>query len=148
MTFTVLRALHAIIGEALDDMERVYAEHSSSAGPSRMPASPSTPISRKGSDNGQSFGNGYASPPPSPSVSGFSQATSSHSTPRFGTPVPLDFPSLDSVHDPTSPSETLTSHPTVISAINRIVAAAGQMNATVQKPFLTLCDASMGVGIV
>jgi hypothetical protein len=33
----------------------------------------------------------------------------------------------------------------VISAVNRIVAAAGQMSATVQIPFLTLCDAAMGV---
>ncbi|KAJ7796025.1 hypothetical protein B0H14DRAFT_2228526, partial [Mycena olivaceomarginata] len=35
-------------------------------------------------------------------------------------------------------------HPTVVAAINRIVAAAGQMAATVQVPFLTLCDAGMG----
>jgi hypothetical protein len=32
----------------------------------------------------------------------------------------------------------------VVAAINRIVAAAGQMAATVQVPFLTLCDAGMG----
>ncbi|KAF9066979.1 S-adenosyl-L-methionine-dependent methyltransferase [Rhodocollybia butyracea] len=78
MTFAVLRSLHALIGDALDDIERVYAE----------------------SEN-----------------------------------VPFDA---------NSPSESLTAHPVVISAVNRIVAAAGQMSATVQIPFLTLCDAGMG----
>lgn len=33
----------------------------------------------------------------------------------------------------------------VISAVNKIVAACGQLSASVQKPFLTLCDAAMGV---
>jgi hypothetical protein len=60
-------------------------------------------------------------------------------------PLILDFPSLDAVYDPSSAAEALTSHPTVVAAINRIVAAAGQLSVTVQKPFLTLCDASMGV---
>ncbi len=41
--------------------------------------------------------------------------------------------------------EDLTSNPEVINAINRIVAACGQMAAIVQKPFLTMCDAAMGV---
>ncbi|KAF9261125.1 S-adenosyl-L-methionine-dependent methyltransferase, partial [Marasmius fiardii PR-910] len=58
--------------------------------------------------------------------------------------VPIDFPSLDSPYDPTSPSENLTAHPEVFSAINKIVAACGQMSATVQPPFLTICDATMG----
>ncbi|KAJ7694900.1 hypothetical protein B0H17DRAFT_859485, partial [Mycena rosella] len=35
-------------------------------------------------------------------------------------------------------------HPAVVAAINRIVAAAGQLAASVQVPFLSLCDASMG----
>jgi hypothetical protein len=42
-------------------------------------------------------------------------------------------------------SELLTSDPTVLSAIGQIIAAAGQLTATVQTPFLTLCDAIMGV---
>ena len=41
--------------------------------------------------------------------------------------------------------EDLTIHPEVIKAANRIVAACGQMSAMVQKPFLTVCDAAMGV---
>jgi hypothetical protein len=41
--------------------------------------------------------------------------------------------------------EDLTSHPEVINAMNRIVASCGQMSAIVQKPFLTMCDAAMGV---
>jgi hypothetical protein len=57
----------------------------------------------------------------------------------------LDFPSLDTPYDPTSLSEQLTTHPTVVAAINKIVAACGHMAAIVQKPFLTLCDASMAV---
>ncbi|KAG6817373.1 hypothetical protein H0H87_009560 [Tephrocybe sp. NHM501043] len=60
----------------------------------------------------------YASPPPSPSTS----------------QLPLDFPSLDAPYDPRDPSEQLTSHPVVVQAINRIVAAAGQMAMTVQAP--------------
>ncbi|KAJ7348063.1 hypothetical protein DFH08DRAFT_960419 [Mycena albidolilacea] len=56
----------------------------------------------------------------------------------------LDFPSLDAPYKPALTAEQLTAHPTVGAAINRIVAAAGQMAATVQVPFLTLCDAGMG----
>uniref|UniRef100_A0A8H8CE44 O-methyltransferase C-terminal domain-containing protein n=1 Tax=Psilocybe cubensis TaxID=181762 RepID=A0A8H8CE44_PSICU len=55
-----------------------------------------------------------------------------------------DFPSLDNPYNPTSLSEALTAHPAVQAAICRIVAAAGQLAASVQVPFLTLCDASMG----
>ncbi|KAJ6555122.1 hypothetical protein DFH09DRAFT_924020 [Mycena vulgaris] len=65
-------------------------------------------------------------------------------SPSFASSPPLDFPSLDAPCDPVSPSERLTAHPAVIAAISCIVAAAGQMAATVQVPFLSLCDASMG----
>ncbi|GBE83628.1 4-O-methyltransferase 1 [Sparassis crispa] len=41
-------------------------------------------------------------------------------------------------------AEALMSHPAVISATNRLVAACGQLTASVQRPFLTLSDASMG----
>ncbi|KAF7324950.1 Ich1 protein [Mycena kentingensis (nom. inval.)] len=104
MTFAVLRALHTIIGDALDDIEHVYSE--AAGGP-------------------------YASPPPSPTSP----------APTASAP---DFPSLDAPSDPLSTSEQLTTHPTVAAAITRIVAAAGQISATVHPPFLTLCDASMG----
>ena len=53
--------------------------------------------------------------------------------------------SLDTPCDPNSVSEVLTTHPPVITAINCVVAAAGQISATVQTPFLKPCDASMGV---
>ncbi|KAJ4474486.1 O-methyltransferase [Lentinula aciculospora] len=154
MTFAVLRALHALIGDALDDIERIYAESGSSSQSSRTstPGTPSTTSTapfptHKSSNSGH--GHAYASPPPSPLVSSHSQNPSLHqhrSTTPTSTSVPntLDFPSLDLPFDPNSPSENLTSHPVVISAVNRIVAATGQMSATVQIPFLTLCDAGMG----
>ncbi|KAF7368821.1 O-methyltransferase [Mycena venus] len=123
MTFAVLRALHAILGDALHDIEAVYA----SAQPEDSPPTHKT---------ANSFSRVYASPPPSPSSSAVQAPISSVSG--------LDFPSLDAPYDPSSPAEQLTTHPTVVAAINRIVAAAGQMAATVQVPFLTLCDAGMG----
>ncbi|KAJ7143712.1 hypothetical protein C8R44DRAFT_845906 [Mycena epipterygia] len=117
MTFAVLRALHAILGDALDDIERVYGQPQTSA-EDHLTHKKAPSVSRA-----------YASPPPSPSSSSF---------------TPLDFPSLDAPYDAASTSEQLTAHPTVVAAINRIVAAAGQMAATVQVPFLSLCDAGMG----
>ncbi|KAJ6555119.1 O-methyltransferase [Mycena vulgaris] len=59
-------------------------------------------------------------------------------------PRPSTSPPSTRPATPASPSEQLTAHPAVVAAINRIVAAAGQMAATVQVPFLSLCDASMG----
>lgn len=132
MTFADLKALHAIIGNAIDDMESIYGDVDAV----RPPVS-SSPHQAKVSCSTDS---GYASPPPSPSVSSYRHFQSESS-------IPLDFPSLDLPLDASSPSETLTSHPVVISAINRIISAAGQLSATVQTPFLTLCDASMGVSI-
>ncbi|KAK7052486.1 O-methyltransferase [Favolaschia claudopus] len=126
MTFAVLRALHTILGDALHDIETVYAT-------AHVPEPPST--HRKAN----SLSRVYASPPPSPSSS-----SSSTFDPTKSSLFSLDFPSLDAPCDPNSPAEQLTTHPTVVAAINRIVAAAGQMAATVQVPFLTLCDAGMG----
>ncbi|KIK63987.1 hypothetical protein GYMLUDRAFT_57032 [Collybiopsis luxurians FD-317 M1] len=143
MTFAVLRALHAIIGDALDDIERVYAESGNSAQDSRT-STPATPSTSPTVVSEPAQGHAYASPPPSPLILSYSQSSVS-SQDRSTTPTLLDFPSLDLPFDANSPSETLTSHhPVVITAINRIVAAAGQMSATVQIPFLTLCDAGMG----
>ncbi|KAG6825824.1 hypothetical protein H0H92_002297, partial [Tricholoma furcatifolium] len=106
MTFADLRALHAILGDALDDIEHIYA-------PSKNDKA------------------SYASPPPSPS-----------------TPLgPLDFPSLNDPLDASHPAEQLTSHPVVLQAINKMVAAAGQIAMTVQRPFYSLCDAAMGYNL-
>ncbi|KAF8811230.1 hypothetical protein BYT27DRAFT_7252947 [Phlegmacium glaucopus] len=161
MTFAVLRSLHTIVGEALDDIERIYASHgySSSSEPTSAPQSPgqwsaSSP-SIPESENSMlkpnhkpwvSTAQAYASPPPSPSMATHSQPIPPPltSTPSSGSANPLDFPSLDVPCDQTSLSEALTTHPVVLSAISRIIAAAGQMSATVQTPFLSLCDATMG----
>ncbi|KAG6826959.1 hypothetical protein H0H93_015968, partial [Arthromyces matolae] len=110
MAIAVLRALHAILGDALDDIERIYSPPKTFEDTSDISDEKLT----------------YASPPPSPFI------------------APVDFPSLDATYDPNDPAEQLTSHPVVVQAINRIVAAAGQMAATVQAPFYSLCDASMG----
>ena len=156
MTFAVLRSLHAILGEALDDIERIYASHGYSS-PSeppgtsqypgqRMPFSPdSEGILKPGHKLMVSTGQAYASPPPSPSMATHAQPIPPPPPSSSGSTSPLDFPSLDAPYDQTSLSEALTTHPVVLSAISRIIAAAGQMSATVQTPFLSLCDATMGV---
>lgn len=142
MTFAALRALHAIIGDAIDDIEHVYARastdplQSSPAGPSKARDQHlhSTVFPLKESS-------AYASPPPSPHVITPEDFDKSGSyTDSVKQP---DFPSLDAPYDPNSPSELLTSDPIVVRAINHILAAAGQLSATVQAPFLSICDASM-----
>jgi hypothetical protein len=131
MTFAVLRALYAIIGDALDDIQRVYDPQFGSTDRPKdsdgQPYEPQKPIS--GSHSARKPP--YASPPPSPSMP--------------SSPAAYDFPSLDAPYDSGDPAEQLTTHPAVVVAINKIVSAAGQMAATVQTPFLSLCDTSMGV---
>jgi hypothetical protein len=61
--------------------------------------------------------------------------------------VPLDFPSLEDPCNPSSPAETLLSSPAMIKASKLVVASAGQLSAMVQRPFLTICDAAMGVSV-
>ncbi|EIN04748.1 O-methyltransferase [Punctularia strigosozonata HHB-11173 SS5] len=100
MTFAELRALHALIGTALDDIQRTYT---ASAAPHPLH-------------------------PPDADPDGTS---------------PPDFPSLSAPYDPSSPSEALLHDPAVARACARIVAAAGQLTAAVQNPFLTICDATM-----
>ena len=154
MTFAVLRSLHTILGEALDDIERIYASHgyspSEPQGTSQYPGQwtpDSEGILKPGRKLMVSTGQAYASPPPSPSMATHAQSIPPPpaSVPSSGPTNPLDFPSLDAPYDQTSLSEALTTHPVVLSAISRIIAAAGQMSATVQTPFLSLCDATMGV---
>ena len=152
MTFAVLRSLHNILGEALDDIERIYASHGYSS-PSEPPGTQWTSPDRKENipNSGRklmvSIGQAYASPPPSPSMASHAHPIPPPPTsvPSSGSTNPLDFPSLDAPYDQKSLSEALTTHPEVLSAIGRIIAAAGQMSATVQTPFLSLCDATMGV---
>ncbi|KAJ3489203.1 hypothetical protein NLJ89_g11550 [Agrocybe chaxingu] len=155
MTLAILRSLHAIIGDAIDDIERVYSTHGyteSNAPHSQEEDQQSSnqapgpendnPIPKPGYSSSSSTSHGYASPPPSPALATSPQSLLHSTTARTANSV--DFPSLDDPCDPISLSEQLTSHPTVGVAINRIVAAAGQLAATVQTPFLTICDAVMG----
>ncbi|KDR70150.1 hypothetical protein GALMADRAFT_76264 [Galerina marginata CBS 339.88] len=159
MTITVLRSLHAIIGDAIDDIERVYASHGYSMtseattnGKTSERTSSTSGYSHEDEDAVSlpahepllSTSQAYVSPPPSPSMAAPSYpdppSISSTSSTKSSPP---DFPSLDAPCDPTSLSEALTTHPVVLAAIGRIVAATGQLNATVQTPFLSLCDATM-----
>ncbi|KAF9462557.1 hypothetical protein BDZ94DRAFT_1309633 [Collybia nuda] len=129
MTFAVLRALHNIIGEALDDIQRVYdPQYVPSTHTSHSQSQCQDIHDVRGPQNGEHPP--YASPPPSPSISS-------------GVP-PLDFPSLDTPYDPADPAEQLTGHPIVVVAIKKIVASTAQMASMVQLPFLSLFDASMG----
>ena len=154
MTFAVLRSLHTIVGEALDDIERIYASHgySSPPEPTSTPQSPGIPDSQNTMLKPAlkltvSTAQAYASPPPSPSMATHTQPIPPPpaSIPSSGSTNFLDFPSLDAPCNQTSLSEALTTHPVVLLAISRIIAAAGQMSATVQTPFLSICDATMGV---
>ena len=161
MTFATLRAIHNIVGEALDDIERVYHAHGRDAifssdspegiygdfaaqppstathpNPPRVPdAHPMPSSSRKA----------YVSPPPSPSVATSPNLPRHHQRRSPEAEAELDFPSLDEPCDPNSQAEMLTSDPRVLGAINRVIAGCGQMTAMVQNPFLTICDSTMGV---
>lgn len=151
MTFGTLRALHTIIGTALDDIELVYRGGQPSLPPQPQPQSQAPcPLH---------------SPPPSPTTaSRFSTDSFVPKPPPVSAPHPtlaqqfssfswpgLNYPSLDEAFYPSNPlpsqadAEELTSHPAVIAAASKIVAACGQISASVQRPFLTICDAAMGV---
>ncbi|KAI0946796.1 hypothetical protein AcW1_010153 [Taiwanofungus camphoratus] len=228
MTFTTLRALHALIGTALDDIERVYRD-------AAVPQSPASPFTYSSQSPVSPHSSPYPSPtspwpPPSSSssssVSSYSDSHShsgvasecasgicaysaapatptspraarrprpiltalANSTQQPGLPpplgahqlpptpaslvcpaspiaaaprAPLDYPDLDLPFYDSRPAgaaqaedrardetqaqaEALTAHPEVIAATNRIVAACAQLGASVQRPFLTICDAAMG----
>lgn len=117
-TFASLRTLHALIGDALNDIERIFAS-----------CQPSV-YSPTGSES-----SGSAQLSSSPRTSGDEKVNR----------APLDFPSLDEPYNPLSPAEALLSHPTVVHATKLIVSATGQLAAMIQRPFLTICDATMGV---
>lgn len=159
MTFAALRSLHALIGDALDDIERVYQDASFDAPPATpatpydVLASPTTPYRRHRTrssleeDETGPIHFPIGRPPKTPRW-GHRGAGSSTDFQL------LDFPALDNPYYPTEghaheedSAESLASHPDVIAATNRIVAACGQIGATVHRPFLTLCDAAMGVSV-
>ena len=119
MTFSVLRALHSIIGEALGDIEAVYALHGShdkppsgldrdkapTPDPSGNYSSTCSPVgpNHRPTLSTNSLSHVYASPPPSPCIK---TENSTDSLPQQS----LDFPSLDAPCNPTSLSEMLTHH--------------------------------------
>lgn len=76
------------------------------------------------------------------------RSSSPPSSPITVAAQPLDFPSLDDRYDSFSPAEALLSHPSVVHATKLLVASTGQLSAMVQRPFLTICDASMGVRMI
>lgn len=114
-TFASLRALHSLIGNALDDIEQIFIAY-------QPPAD--SPTSSDGTKFSSSSG-----------ISGDEGLNR----------IPLDFPSLDEPYDPLSPTEALLLDPTVARASKLIVSATGQLAAMVQRPFLTICDATMSV---
>ena len=98
MTFATLRALHVCIGDAINDLARIYEARSPSA--------------------------------------------LDH----------LDYPSLDVPHYPNAPispadqlSEELINDPSALVAIRHIVAACGQLCATVSRPGESLIDIAVSV---
>ncbi len=146
MTFATLRALQAIIGEAIDEIHALYA--SESRPHLASPSPPSSPSSSSSSPP-PSPPKQHRSPTPPPlSLSNNSLSSASHySSSNTPTPsdhyAPIDFPDLDLPGDLSSPAEQLTSRPDVANAISRIVAAASQLAVVVRSPFLTICDATM-----
>jgi hypothetical protein len=157
MTFATLRALQAIIGDAIDEIYAAYASESRGSHLHLNIISPSPSLSASSSSSS-------STPPPSPpkqhrsptppllslsnhtlsSASHYSQSQSSNTPgpPSDNDPL-LDFPDLNLPGDPSSPAEQLTSRLDVANAISRIVAAASQLAVVVRSPFLTICDASM-----
>lgn len=91
-SFVYLRALHSIIGESIDDIERVYRQAS---------------------------------------VDGHTGK--------------LDFPDPDKPLNASSPAERLVSHTDVVEAIKRIVAATGQLAASVQIPTYAVVETALAV---
>ncbi|KAJ8597167.1 S-adenosyl-L-methionine-dependent methyltransferase, partial [Rhizopogon salebrosus TDB-379] len=58
-----------------------------------------------------------------------------------------DYPSPALPYLPSSPAEQLAAHPDASAAATRMIAAAGQIMSIVQKPFLFICDATMGYNL-
>jgi hypothetical protein len=151
MTFATLRALQAIIGDAIDEIYAAYK--------SQHPLNSSLVLSASSSSSSSSSSHSPLSPqqhrsptPPLLSLSNYTLSSASHysQSQSYSTTHPppdddtlLDFPDLNLPGDPSSPAELLTSRPDVANAISRIVSAASQMAVVVRPPFLTICDASM-----
>ncbi|THH29318.1 hypothetical protein EUX98_g4870 [Antrodiella citrinella] len=212
MTFATLRALHAVIGSAINDIERVYrptpdvvlpVASSSPPKPQRPPRSPHrqthlpsppsyspsppprsrsrspdfdldsdcshtidisslpSPISVKFAvptnltarqrSRAHTLPNSVRPPLPKRSDSNATEVQETLDWPDMNEPFVRPSRSDEATGDDDTPrkskaerEEELTTRPAVINAINRIVAACAQLEAAVQRPFLTLCDAALG----
>ncbi|KAJ8590159.1 hypothetical protein M405DRAFT_790646 [Rhizopogon salebrosus TDB-379] len=134
-TFATLRALHALMGDTLDDIHRVFSQ--SASPPSSQCSSPMYHASPE-----------PVSMPPTPMSSTFSSHVSSYGvplSPMFD--LQHDYPSPALPYLPSSPAEQLAAHPDASAAATRMIAAAGQIMSIVQKPFLFICDAAMGYNL-
>jgi hypothetical protein len=135
-TFATLRSLHVLMGDALDDIHRVFSQ--SSSPPSSQCLSPMYHTSPE-----------PASMPPTPMSLTFSTQVSSYGvplSPMFD--LQHDYPSPAVPYLPSSPAEQLAAHPDASAAATRMIAAAGHIMSIVQKPFLFICDATMGVSVL
>ncbi|KAF9218485.1 hypothetical protein BS17DRAFT_791302 [Gyrodon lividus] len=145
-TFATLRALHAAIGNALDDIQRVFSQGiplDTPSPPSSQCSSPAYPSSPEPSPRTSSFPTTTpTSFPPTPLSATFPSALD----PNINMSI-IDYPSPDIPFAPTSLSEQLAAHPGACMASSRIVAACGQISNIVHKPFLSLCDAVMGYNL-
>lgn len=143
-TFATLKALHLIIADALDDIQRVFARNNLPDAPSSPTSQCSSPVYPSSPDPSPATSPFPTTPPPSFPPTPLSATFPS--PPHTDTGVPLvDYPSPDLPLVSNSPGEQLALHPDAAAAASRIVAACGQMSNIVHKPFLSLCDAIMSV---
>ncbi|KAG8221633.1 hypothetical protein J3R82DRAFT_1911 [Butyriboletus roseoflavus] len=145
-TFATLRALHLIIADALDDIQRVFSQNTLPDAPSSPPSQCSSPVYPSSPDPSPTTSPFPTTPPASFPPTPLSAAFPS--PPHTDTGVPLvDYPSPDLPLASNSPSEQLALHPDAAAAASRIVAACGQISNIVHKPFLSLCDAIMSYNL-
>ncbi|KIJ64089.1 hypothetical protein HYDPIDRAFT_91366, partial [Hydnomerulius pinastri MD-312] len=151
-TFATLSALHTLIGDALEDIQRVFSQD--------IPIPPSTPSPRSSQCSSPAYTSSTpgASPPtssfpttpstsfpPTPVSATFPSDSRSRTT-NVNAPA-IDYPSPDGPFISASLSEQLAAHPDACAAALKIVAACGQMSNIVHKPFLSLCDAVIGYNL-
>jgi len=147
-TFATLRALQLVIADALDDIQRVFSQHTLPDSPSSPPSQCSSPVHPSSPDHSPATSPFPVTPPASfpPTPLSATFHSSLRSPPRTDTGVPfVDYPSPDLPLASDSHSEQLALHPDAAAAASRIVAACGQMSSIVHKPFSSLCDAIMSV---
>lgn len=143
-TFATLKALHLVIADALDDVQRVFSQNSLPDLPSSSASQCSSPVYPSSPDPSSATSPFPTTPPASfpPTPLSATFPSPPHTDP--GVPF-VDYPSPDLPLVSNSLGEQLALHPDAAAAASRIVAACGQMSHIVHKPFLSLCDAIMSV---